>query len=527
MAVDLNVAQLQKLKASGFGQAAIRAFQLGTADPTLRQRMTMVLQGVQGGLSSAPTSPQNTPVFGRTASLPGGGVVAGNTQTGRPTVRNPSTPSGGYGGRGVVDPMRDPLPKRTDPGPTSTSASTPTSPYTPFTYDSPSNPYNLPDAPGAPDFTVPTLEMRDFTEQAKKIAADAFAPYLAAFDIARSNAQAQGKTSKEATAGLYANFVQDIAKKAAETAGRYDEMKGETATRGEAQQSDIAESQGSANANIAEQLKSLGLDVSAPSMLQQGADQQTSEQAEAGAATESQQQFLDQQKVAQGNYDTQYGSIMGHQGLVAQQDIDSQLMNTLAGIDVNKANAQGEQGKTSLELAQQLADRDYQMQAGNANLSMQEQQADYQGQQDLFNNQIGLFNTWEAQDQQDYANAFDLWKTQQGFDIDWAGLGAKVGAGAGGSDNFDMSDFPNQTQTWGWLKNQMGDEAQADRVYQAIDGMLASYVEDPSQMEANASVQKRAAIFARRAAQQIASTTGIPLSLAQAAAANYYQEKNT
>ena len=343
-----------------------------------------------------------------------------------------------------------------------------------------------------------------------------------------SNAQAQGKTSKEATAGLYANFIKDIAAKAAETAGRYDEIKAETAQRGEAQQSDIAENQGSANANIAGQLAALGLDVSAPSMLQQGAEQQTTEQAEAGAATESQQQFLDSQKVAQGNYDTQYGSIMGHQGLVAQQDLDSQLMNLLTGIDVNKANASGQQSTTSLELAQQLADRDYQMQAANANLSMQGQQLDYQGQQDLFNNQRDLFTTWEAQDQGDYANAYNLWKADEDLKLGWAGLGAQASAGAsaGGPAEVDMSDYPGQTQTYGWLKSQLNNDiAATDKVYQAIDGMLAAYTEDVSQIEAKETVQVRANKFARQVGQQLSSQTGIPSALAMAAAANYYQEK--
>lgn len=529
MAIDLNAAQVKALQTARFGPQAIRAFQLGTADPMLKQRMNQVLAGVSGGLSNAPTSPQNTPIFGRTAPLPGGGVVAGNTQTGRPSTNLPAKPNvtpGGVGASVGTGVGTFGIPK----GPPSTGVGNTGSnglyPGTPFIYDSPSNPYNLPNAPGLPDFNIPSLEMRDFTEQAKKIAAEAFAPYLAAFDIARSNAQAQGKTSKEATAGLYANFVKDIASKAAETADRYDEVKGETAARGEAQQADIAESQGSANANIAGQLKALGLDVSAPSVLEQGAEQQTTEQAEAGAATESQQQFLDTQKLAQGDYDTQYGSIMGHQGLVAQQDIDSQLMNLLAGIDVNKANASGEQSTTALSLAQQLADRDYQMQAQNANLSMQGQQMEYSAGQDQFQNQIGLFNTWEAQDQQDYANAFDLWKTQQGFDIDWAGLGAQAGAGAGGTDDFDMSDYPGQTQTYGWLKSQLqGDEQATDKVYQAIDGMLAAYTEDVSQIEANETVQVRAAKFARQVGQQLSMATGIPASLAQAAAANYYQEK--
>jgi len=527
MAIDLSIDQRKKLRAAGLTPDEIKAYQLGNASTQLRIKATNAMK------SGTPTTgffvdPHGSGTPQRTPNPSNTGVANYPTNPNVPALGKPPT---GYGGRGAVDPMPD-QPGRTDLGkkpPTKTNGdvfvrNAQPAP-TPFIYDSPSNPYNIPNAPGAPNFNVPVLEMRDFTEQAKKIAAEAFAPFLAAFDIARTNAQAQGKTSKEATAGLYENFTKDIAKAAADTAGRFDEVKAETAARGEAQQADIAESQGSANANMAEQLKAYGLDVSAPTMLQQGVEQQTSEQAEAGAATESQQQFLDTQKLAQGNYDTQYGSIMGHQGLVAQQDLDSQLMNTLAGIDVNKANASGQQATTSLELAQQLADRDFQMQGQNASLSMQGQQMDYAALQDLFNNQMSQYTTWESQDQQDYANAFDLWKTQQGFDIDWATL-AGAGAAGGGAGEFDMGDYPGQTQTYGWLKHQLGDdEAATDKVYRAIDDMLASYTSDASQIEAKETVQVRAANFARLVRDQLAASTGIPTALAQAAAANYYQEK--
>lgn len=523
----LTLGQTKTLRAKGIAQKAIDAYNKGTAAPGVKKQIEAVLQqtssagvpGFQvnphggGGVSPTGGVPQRVPNPSST------GTSGYPTNPKSPTLANPPYPD--YGGRGRVDPMPD-QPGRTDlggqPAPVPTvPTGTGTNPYTPFQYDPGTNPYGIPQAPAPFDFQIPSIEMRDFTEQAKKIAAEAFAPYLAAFDIARSNAQAQGKTSKEATAGLYANFTKDIAAKAAETAERYDDIKAEQASRGEAQQADIQENTQSANANIGGQLAALGLQTSIPTALEQGASEQVTAQNDAAAATESQQQFMDTQQVAQGNYDTQYGNIMQHQGMVAQGDLESQLMNILAGIDINKANASGEQAGTALELAQSLADRDFQMQAQNAGLSMQGQQLEAGQQQSQFENLLGQHNTWEGENQQNYKNAFELWAAEQGFNID-----AMAAAGQAGGSEFDMGDYPDQTQTYGWLVSQLGPQLGSD-VHVALGDIFQEYLKSDARVNAGPSLQERRIAFARFAQDKLAAK-GIDPSIANAAAMNYFTQ---
>lgn len=370
------------------------------------------------------------------------------------------------------------------------------------------NPYAMPDAPGATNFNIPTIEMRDFTEQAKKIAADAFAPYLAAFDIARTNAQAQGQTSKEATKGLYDNFVKDIAAKAAETAQRYDATKAEQATRGEAQQADIAENQQSANANVGNQLAALGLDSSAPTMLQQGANDQAFAQDQAAAGTESQQQFYDSQKLAQGNYDSQFGLLQQKAGISAQSDLDSQLMNLLSGIDINKANAQGEQGQTALSLAQTLADRDFQMQNANAGNSLQGQQLGAQQQQNQFENQLGLRNQWNQESQQEWDNRYKIGQ-----------LNAE--AGSAGAE-FDMGNYPGASRPLGILLNATGNPDLSDQTYKAIGNAFLEFANMPENANSSENDPLLAIRFAQYMAEQGARLApGVPSGALTAAAREY------
>jgi hypothetical protein len=452
------------------------------------------------GVKPYQTNPKkyNAPVGpgGRTYDIPGGPKGSLNPDG---TPKSPTGPVGRYTPAGF------------------NLNGTPTNSGT-FQYEPEINQYAMPGMPDPFQFDIPQVEMRDFTEQAKKIAAEAFAPYLAAFDIARTNAQRQGDTSKEATKGLYANFVKDIAAKAAETAQRYDQTKAEQASRGEAQQADIAENQQSASANTNDQLAALGLETSIPTMAGQGQAQQANAQAQAGQASESQQQFYDSEKLAQGNYDTNFGLLQQKAGIGAQQDIDSQLMNVLTGIDINKANASGEQSSTALELAQTLANRDLQAQQANAGYSLQGQGMQYQQGQDAFANALGLNTTREQQIQNDYQNAFELWKAETGFGLEAAAAAGKAGEAA----PFDLGDYPDKAKTYGYLVGQLG-AAKADLALRDLSDILQEYKNTPEYMNPKLDVFAQRQAFARYARDQLLAN-GVPQGIAESAAATYYSE---
>jgi len=485
---------LKKMLAGGLTQAEVNQLQMGTASQALKIKAGKALSA---GMPTAyndweqqaknqASAPHYDPAT-RTSTAPV--VPASNGGTG-PSARR----SGGGG---------------TFPLPTSSIPQAPvaqTNPYPPM--PSMTDLGAMPQIPGPYQFSVPTLEMHDFTEKAKQLAADAFAPYLAAFDVARTNAQAQGKTSKEATAGLYSNFVKDIAAKAAETADRYDEVKAEQAQRTTQQQSDVQENQQSANANLGDQLKAYGLEQSIPSTLGQGVAQQTNAQNVAGQAGESQQQFYDTEKLAQGNYDTRFGELAQKSGIGAQGDLDSQLMNILAGIDINKANAQGEQSTTALDLAQKLADRDFQMQSQNAGLNMQGQQLNAGSLQDYFKNQMGQRQQIGTENQ----DAFNNWMSTN----DWI----SKQAGAAGS-TFDLGDLPpGASRALSILDQGTGSKQIADSAYQAMVQRWREFKANPALATSTTGGADLIQMFTQEMGD-LAESLGVPASIMEAAAAEH------
>lgn len=511
----LTAGQLAALKKANIAPIAITAYQKGTAAPGVKKQIESVLQNsnrnnVGWATNWNPILPNSGSGLGGTPATTGGGRV---------NIPPARTPTGSPWGT-KEDYSIDRRGTKSKPAPVPTAAPTPTG-TTPFDYPIEDNPYGIPSAPDPYQFQVPVYEMRDFTEQARKIAADAFGPYLAGFDIARANAERQGNVSKEGTKKLYEQFGKDLASKAQETAQRYDAMKAEVAARGQANKADLQESAQSADTQNMDRMAALGIGSVAPDMNAQNAEANQANASQATGQTESMMQYLDKNQLGAGDYDTRFQNITQQSGINAQGQLDNSIMNLLANIDVNKANASGQVAQTAIDLAEKLANRDLQVQQLQGAGSMWGQQQQAGQQQQGFENQLGLHNTWEQQNQNNLENAIKIWATQAGFDLDWAKLNQ-----AGGATPPDMSSYPGPARVQGYVATHYNADV-ANEVVSNLGRSLATYRQ---QMEQNPnpseSIQSRAQKFATWMSQQ-GTSSGVDPATLYLAAQMFYQDSNS
>lgn len=284
--------------------------------------------------------------------------------------------------------------------------------------------------PTLPDYTVPTLEYRDFTDQARGVVDPIFAPIFDALNQSKTNIGAQGENSRKIVGGLYENMVKDIATQAQANSAQYDQSKQTATDQGAQLNQQIGQNYQGANQNTADLLSKLGIQAAAPELLQAGADQQAWQQGQAATNTNAMQNYYDQQKQGQASYDTSLGQITQNQGAVAQQDILAQVQNALAGVDQQVAQTESEKAKTALDMSTQLSDRDFQLQQANAGFQMQ----------GLDRQRQAAIDAWQAANESkkwDYTTAGDLYDRQRQATLDQTQLdmdklkleGSQAGAG--------------------------------------------------------------------------------------------------
>jgi hypothetical protein len=510
------------LHTAGFGDNAINQYEQGKSTAVLKQRIGMVLGAVRskaGSLNpdeinlgspraSAPSS--QVPVPGRSVNVPGRGTISANVPGSAPVLgtgtkppvygkqTNTTTstgvrPAGGFTpsnyGAGAGGSVFSPS--------LGAGSNTPYDPNSILTdiLKYPGNPYGMPDDPGAFNFQSTPVEMRDFTEPAKKIAMDAFAPYLAGFDMAITNAKQQGNVSNQQLDGMYSQFVKDIATKAADVANQHDEATGRAQEQGQQRISDVQESTQSANAGLAQTLKAVGMDQAIMPNLQQGVDQGAAEQQQIREATAQEQSGIASDKQAAGTNAAQYGNIMQHQGLVAHQENDQNLGNILANIDLNKANAQGEQGRMTVDLAQKLADRDLQGQIANQGNEFGVQQANYGAKVGAYDRAKGRHDTREAENQQNWGNQFAV------YGKIYDSVQAQMANAAKAGSTFNMADYPGPSQTIGIAVRDGLDKQSASDAYASIQSAYQDWINNPDNVNADESIQARAERFSNELAK--------------------------
>lgn len=216
---------------------------------------------------------------------------------------------------------------------------------------------NLPSAPSPYNF-----QMHDFTDQANKAAASAYAPQYAALQSSRNNAQTQYGQSDQVVKGIYDNLTKSDAQRATESGQRYAGEQKAQAASGQQLQNTIGGTYDKAANSEAQLLKSLGIEAAAPSVLQAGASDKAFNQAQAATQTAAQGSALGQEGQAQQAYNTNMQGADQTQGGVARQGLVNQLNNVLQQYDAQKQDISGQQSQQALALASQLQSQDMTLQ---------------------------------------------------------------------------------------------------------------------------------------------------------------------
>lgn len=229
-----------------------------------------------------------------------------------------------------------------------------------------------PDIFQADPYNAPVLEYRDFTDQARNQVGDIYNPRYAAIDAAMARAQEQYGRSKQIVGGLYENLAKSVAQTAEDTKARYGQAAQEQQQRTNDTRQQVAQNYSSTQNQEAALLQQLGQQEAAKDVLSDNSAESAYQQSQVDREGQNQLAANAMQGNAQQDYLGNVSDAHQTSGAVAQQNLLNQLAATNAGYEQDRFNLQGDQAQAALQLAQQLSDRDYQLQAQNAQLGAQE-----------------------------------------------------------------------------------------------------------------------------------------------------------
>lgn len=323
------------------------------------------------------------------------------------------------------------------------------------------------------EYQVPVFERRDFTDKANALSKDAFAPAFQAIAQAMSNADANYKKSDERVNSLYQNLVNNIASQAAKTQESYNQQAAQSQQATGNLQQAIADTYNNSGQQQADLLQQLGLNAAAGpngGVLNQGASDSAYQQAQAQLQGAANTNAINQQGAAQGDYLSSLGLASQAEGNVSRRDLLDKLSSQLAGYDQQNLQLQSQQRTTGLDIANQLSDKDLELQRLNADAYTQgyninnanaQQQTQFGQSQQQINNQASQFGADQAfraqqarQDQFNNDRNYDLQSQQirQDQATSLANLGLEqqkldiAARGSGSSGSANMSDLDPYTK---------------------------------------------------------------------------------
>lgn len=379
----------------------------------------------------------------------------------------------------------------------------------------------LPDS-GVSQYTAPEISMRDFSDQANALSAQAYGPLFEAIAAGKTNAQGQYNTSDQVVKGLYDKLVSDTQASGVQQGQQYDQASTEAAGRAKALQDRQAQVYGeSANTQTA-LLKSLGQEQSAPQVIAGGLNEQAFQQSQAAQQGDAQQQYYQAGKQNSNDYTTGIANAQNTQGTVAREGLVRDLATVLSQFDSQAAQGKTQQATTALDLGNQLSSRDLQVQTANASNQMGAAQMNQSAQQQALAaqqnaQQFGYQQQRDARSDFESDRNYGLQENQ--FKLDNAAAqaeaqGAQGSTGGGfipiGEQGFDTQSAPQQVV------------AQADSIDpgngQSYIGLFNSIVQG---LQGN--LELSVSDFARMAAQE-AQKNGLSQAAAYAAAATYWKK---
>ena len=457
MSGSLTQSEVDKLKAAGLSAAEIRTYTSGSPRTALIQKVDRVLRtgtttprptprgGAAGGLSprsNASLTPRMKSDAPRTRGGAGGIIIP---RKGAPPPRTPLVYSDAerQANDVALDRRKPMAPKgdnvfsnaadiifgrRKKP----TAGSTGVDSTTIDTSGAPA----IPDIPG---ITPQVISPKDFSAEARQMAAEAFAPLLASLDSSKVNIGAQGERTRKILSGLYENMVNDIATTAAQTSKQYEGQQAEAGSRDAALQASIGGGYDKGQQQVSSVAQQLGLGTAVPSAVgEMEADQQWL-QGLAGKDAGDFQQYLQTQQQGAADQAASWQDTARTSGTVAQEGNLNQVAQMLAGVDQQIAGATTDQLQTALDLGQQLTDRDLNAQQFNSGQDMTAQQAAQQAILSRYGLEQDAWRTgiedqqWQAGYNRDISN--DAWTRslqQSQLDLD-VGTAAAKGGQAGES----------------------------------------------------------------------------------------------
>lgn len=255
-------------------------------------------------------------------------------------------------------------------------------------------------------FEAPSFEYRDFTDQARGQVGGVYAPRYAAIDEAAKRANQQYSRSDQITAGLYQNLANNISKIAQNAAARTSQASQEQTDRTGQLVQDIGQNYSSTQAQEAALLQAMGQQDSAQQVLGNDSADAAYQQSRAQIEGAAQQANNTAQGQTQQDYLSNLSQANNTQGVFSRQQLLANLGDTLSGYEQDRFNLKGDEAAAALQLAQQLSDRDFQL-----------QQANYGAYSDAYdaNNQNAQFQANLSLQQAQNAQQQSQWQFEQAF----------------------------------------------------------------------------------------------------------------
>jgi len=375
---QLTAAQVAILQRAGIAPVAINAYQAGRAAPGIIKQIDGTLQN--DARSNVSWATRNNPILPSTP-VANGGIGAGGVFA--PPSSAPATSGGSPWGRdnpwagsgAATVPNRRGTPTPSKPSSSSSSGrSTGKQGPAAGNYGDVFNGLEFPEYTYQP----PTLQINDFTEQANSQVDAAFAPLFAAYAKQKQDINTKAGQDRQVVGGLYDQYVKSIAEGAAQTDQRYDTAGSERAQQGQALAGNVGNYYQSANASTADLLKSIGAQQAAPELLQQGANEQAVQQSQIGQGTQAMQDYYSQQNQGAQDQAVGYQDAARNESVRGQANVLADAAAQIGGVDRQEAGSRTQQATTALDIANQLTNRDFQMQQANVGNAMNNAQFGYQ-----------------------------------------------------------------------------------------------------------------------------------------------------
>ena len=381
-----------------------------------------------------------------------------------------------------------------------------------------------------PAFNAPELTYRDFSGQARDLVGGVYRPRYAAIDQAAQNAQGQYKRSDAITSGLYQNLAKNIADISARSAAQYKDAQATQAANTQNLVNQQGQNYSSAQNQEAQLLQQLGQGEAAKQVLGDNTAEQAYQQGQSQATGAAQSAALTQQDLTAQDYYRNMDNANQTAGVSARQNLIAQLGDVLQGYDRDRMNLQGDEAQATLQLGQQLSDRDFAAQQANYGIYRDQYSSQVDAQKLAYERamqqqQAAMQQAEIQRDQSNKDRQFQFDQQKYGTDLATALAQQRLAeqklngqqAGAGGLDFANQDPVSKTIQQTASAAG--GDTQKAQAYYDFVRSAVSSF--SANGIDAGALAGNQFSFI--QAIRNEANRRGMDPLVAQAAAAAYWQ----